>query len=154
MNAGEILGLVNLFFAGILTGEELVIRYGVRGPVASLPEGTSIRMRQALIRPLRIMVPAVFFSTLLSAAAVAVLDGFGPGFVLRCVALIALVVWLVVTLTGTVPINSAVMDWQPDAPPANWRSTMSRWERLDTVRTWAALAAFALLLAAMGAQPN
>lgn len=155
MSAGELLGLVNLFFAGILAGEELVIRYGVRGPVASLDQVPSIQIRQALIYSLRIVVPAIFFTTLLSAAAVTVLDGFDPGFVMRCGALVALLVWIGFTLPGTAPINSAALEWQPDAPPANWRAMVRRWERFDTVRTWAALAAFVLLLAAMGgAQPS
>jgi len=33
------------------------------------------------------------------------------------------------------------------APPEGWRSMINRWERLDTARTWAAIAAFSLFLA-------
>jgi len=58
---------------------------------------------------------------------------------------------VVFTLAGTAPINSTAMEWQPDAPPANWRSMVSRWELFDTVRTWAAIA-FALLLIATAVQ--
>lgn len=36
MNAGTIVGLVNLLCVGILAGEEFTIRYGVRAPLASL----------------------------------------------------------------------------------------------------------------------
>ena len=39
MNAEDVLGLVSVFFAGLLAGEEFVIRCGVRGPLASLPAG-------------------------------------------------------------------------------------------------------------------
>jgi uncharacterized membrane protein len=154
MSAGGVLGIVNLFFAGILAGEELVIRYGVRGPVARLDQVPSIQLRQAIIYSLRVKVPVIFFSTLLSAVTATVLDGFGPGFVLRCAALVALLVWLGFTLPGTAPINAAALEWKPDAPPPNWRAMVSRWERFDTVRTWAALTAFVLMLAAMAAQPT
>ena len=66
MNGAEILGLVNLFFAGLLAGEEFVVRFGVRGPVASLDVEPQIRLRRALIRRLMIVVPIIFFATLLS----------------------------------------------------------------------------------------
>jgi uncharacterized membrane protein len=154
MNAAEVVGMVSLYLAGILAGEEFVIRFGVRGPVASLDEELSIRLRQALIYSLRVMVPVIFFSTLLSAVAVTVLDGFGPALAFRCAALVALLVWLVATLAGTAPINSAVLEWEPNAPPSKWRAMESRWERLDTMRTFAALAAFALMLAGLAMRPS
>jgi hypothetical protein len=56
----EVLGFVNLFCAGVLAGEEVVICYGVRGPVASLDPQPGILLRQALIRRLRVLVPAIF----------------------------------------------------------------------------------------------
>jgi uncharacterized membrane protein len=153
MSPGEILGFFNLFCAGILAGEEFVIRFGVRAPVAGLDEQPQIRLRQALIRSLRILVPAVFVPTVLSGGAVAALSGLGSGLAFRCAATLALFTWLFVTLRGTVPINKATLDWEPSAPPANWRAMVIRWERLDTIRAWAAMAAFALFLVAMAMRP-
>ena len=54
-----------------------------------------------------------------------------------------------VTLGGTVPINAAALEWDASAPPVTWRVQVDRWERLNTVRTWAAVVAFALLLAGL-----
>jgi uncharacterized membrane protein len=152
MSAVEVLGFVNLFWAGLLAGEEFVIRFGVRAPVASLDERAHIQLRQALIRRLRVVVPAIFGITVLTAVAATVLGGFGLGFGLRSAGGVALLTWLLVTLLGTVPINQAVLAWEPSVPPKNWRAQVSRWERLDTVRCWAALAAFALFLTAMARQ--
>ncbi|HSS94196.1 MAG TPA: DUF1772 domain-containing protein [Candidatus Dormibacteraeota bacterium] len=149
MNAAEILGFANLFLAGILAGEEFVIRFGVRGPIASLDQEPHIRVRQAVIRSLRVVVPTIYFATLLSGIAVIIPGGFGLAFGFRLAAILALLVWILVTLGGTVPINSAALGWDPTAPPANWRTMVSRWERLDTVRAWAAMLAFALLVIAM-----
>ena len=39
MTAGNLVGMVSVFFAGLLAGEEFVIRYGVRGPLAALRTG-------------------------------------------------------------------------------------------------------------------
>jgi len=143
------LGFASVFSAGLLAGEEVAIRYGVRAPVASLVDRDHIQMRQALIRRLRVLVPIVFTSAILSGAAVTALGSAGPAFALRCAGLAALIVFISITLKGTVPINQAALTWDPAAPPQNWRRLVRRWERLDTARTWAALAAFNLFLAAL-----
>jgi hypothetical protein len=51
-----------------------------------------------------------------------------------------------------VPINKGALQWPPDAPPANWRALIRRWERLDVIRSSAAVLAFACLLMAAAAQ--
>ena len=142
----ETLTFVNLLSAGLLAGEEFVIRFGVRAPLASLAPLASIQFRQALIRRLRVVVPILFGVTVLSAATVTLLAG--PGFGFRCAALVALFAFITVTLAGTVPINKAVLAWEASAPPVGWAAIVRRWEQLDTVRTFAALASFGLLLAA------
>ena len=142
-----VLEFVNLFCAGILAGIEFVVRYGIRGSIATLDEQPQIRLRQALIRRLRVAVPVVFASTALSAVAVTVLAGTG----FRYAGLLAVLGWTLVTFVGTVPINKATLTWQPAAPPANWRALVRRWERLDTARWWAAALAFALFLTAAAA---
>jgi hypothetical protein len=63
-----------------------------------------------------------------------------------------LVAFIGITLTGTVPINAAILEWAATAPPANWRALVRRWEQLDTARSWAAIAAFALFLTALALQ--
>jgi hypothetical protein len=63
--------------------------------------------------------------------------------------LLAVLVWSVTTFLGTVPINKAMLTWWPDDPPKDWRAVVSRWERLDTVRFWAAVTAFAFFLTAV-----
>lgn len=140
---------VNLFFAGVLAGVELVVRYGLRGPIESLDDATHIRLRQALVLVLRILVPALFFPALGTGIAAAVLgdDGFSA-LALRCGGILALVIWLAVTFGGTVPINSAALTWQPESPPDGWRALIDRWERLAAVRTWMALLASVCFLAA------
>jgi len=81
MNPATVLDFVNLFFAGILAGALFVIDYGVgRAVAAVLDEQSQIQVRQALIRSLRVLVPAIFVPTILSGVAITVLDGFDPGF--------------------------------------------------------------------------
>ncbi|MGF7181840.1 anthrone oxygenase family protein [Tunturiibacter psychrotolerans] len=71
-----------------------------------------------------------------------------PGLVFRCAGLFALLVFISITLGGTVPINQAALTWNAAEPPEGWQAMINRWERLDTARTWAAIAAFLFFLAA------
>jgi uncharacterized membrane protein len=149
MIVSEVLVFINLFLGGILEGEEVVVYYGVRLPLASLDERPQTLMRQALIRRLRVLVPAIFLPTALSGVAATFLGGLGPGFVFRCAGVLALVAWGSVTIPGTVPINSAILNWDPSALPKDWRELVSRWERFASVRPWAAMTALALFLVAV-----
>jgi hypothetical protein len=140
---------LNLFFAGVLAGEELIICYGVRTVVAVLDQQPQIELRHALIRKLRSLVPAIFILTALSGLATMSLDGIGTRFILRCLAALGLLIWVVITLFGTVPINKDALTWRPDAPPNHWRGLVSRWERFDIARCWAAVISFAFSVAAV-----
>jgi hypothetical protein len=145
-----IIEFLNLFFAGVLAGEELVICYGVRAVVAVLEQQQQIQLRHALIRKLRTLVPATFVLAALSELAAMSLDGARAGFRLQCLAALGLLVWVVATLFGTVPINKNTLAWRPDASPNHWRVLVGRWERFDTARCWAAVISFAFLIAAVG----
>lgn len=134
---------ISLFLTGLLAGEELVVRYGVRDPLGALDPVAQLHLRQALIRRLRVLVPAIMLPAVVTSIAAAVMQP-AP---LRWAALGALGLFLVVTLGGTVPINQAVLTWSHHTLPDGWREVVRRWERLDTVRCWAALTAFACQLA-------
>jgi uncharacterized membrane protein len=146
VTTGDIVGLVSVFFAGLLAGEEFIVRFGVRGPLAELDDRPHILMRQGLIRTLRVLVPCLFFAALTTAVASTVIDGIDSAFALRCVGIGALLCWIAVTLGGTVPINAAALEWDASNPPENWRTQVDRWERLNTVRAGMAVIAFGFLL--------
>src|SRR5271155_5653734 len=107
-----IVEFLSLFFGGVLAGEELVICYGVRTVVGVLDQRPQIQLRHALIRKLRALVPASFILTALFGLAVMSLDGTGASFRLRCLAALGLLIWVVTTLLGSVPINKDTLTWR------------------------------------------
>jgi len=135
-----------LFLAGLLAGEELAICYGIRPALRRFEAPLQIPLRQGLIRRLRVLVPILIF-TALAAGLFAWHAAPSP---LRLAGPAALIALIAVTLGGTVPINKAALAWNPAAPPPDWQAKVRRWERLDIIRCWLALAAFALVLAATG----
>lgn len=64
-----------------------------------------------------------------------------------------MMLFLLLSFLGTVPINIEVNDWRVDAPPAGWKAVVHRWARIDVLRSTAATAAFlfAVLAAAQDA---
>jgi uncharacterized membrane protein len=147
-----ILAFVNLFFAGMLAGMEFVIHYGVSTSTETLEEQAQLQFRQALVLRLRWLVPAFFLPTALTGIAITVLDGLDgvdPSFWFRCAAVLAILIWITIRVVGTVPINSATLTWQPDAPPKDWKARVNHAERFHIVGTWAAVVAFASFLVAV-----
>ena len=149
VNLVTLLDFVNLFFAGMLAGIEFVIHYGLRGPSEILDDHSQLQLRQALVMRLRVLVPAFFAPTALLGIALTVLSGGIPGFWFRCAAVLAVCIWILITVVGTVPIKSATADWQLSAPPKNWKELVNRAERFHIVGVWAAVLAFALFLTAV-----
>jgi hypothetical protein len=149
MNSATVLDFVTLFFAGMLAGIEFVIHYGLRGPSEILDDHAQLQLRQALVMRLRVLVPAFFASTAVFGIVLTLLNGGSPGFVFRCAAVLALCLWIVIRVVGTVPINSATAEWQLSAPPKNWKALVNRAERFHSVGVWAAVLAFAFFLTAV-----
>src|SRR5690242_21391659 len=149
MNFMTTLDLANVFFTGMLAGIEFVIHYGVREPAEQLPDHAQLQLRKALVIKLRVLVPAFFAPAALLGIGLTFLNTTAPGFVMRCLAVVALVIWIVIRVIGTVPINSATVDWQLDAPPQDWKAQVTYAERFHIVGVWAAVLTFACFLTAV-----
>ena len=148
----QMVEVLSVFFAGMLAGEEFVVRYGVHPALRCLEERVQIRARQSLIRRLRVLVPVIFALTAVTGVVALILGGSAAGAGFRWAGVVALLGWVAVTVVGTVPINKGALDWRPEAPPANWRMLVERWERLDVVRASAAILSFVFVLTAMATQ--
>ena len=149
MNLAILLEFTNLFVAGILAGIEIVIHYGVRRPAEVLDEASQIQLRQALVLKLRILVPSFFLPTAVSGIAIAIVDGGAPGLWFRCAGVAGVLIWVLIRVVGTVPINSATLTWKPSAPPRNWKTLVDNAERFHIVGVWAVILAFASFLTAV-----
>src|SRR5712692_1860238 len=99
MNPATVVNLVAVFCAGILAGALFVIDYGV-GPAvdAVLDEQAHIKLRQALIQALRVLVPAIFIPTILLGVVITVVDGVDPGFGYRLAGLLVVLASFGLTL--------------------------------------------------------
>ncbi len=152
MNALLILNFVNLFFAGLLAGIEFVVHYGFRAPAEVLDARAQLQLRQAMVLRMRVLVPAFFFPTALTGLAVTVLNGGTPGFWFRVVGMLAMFLWIMLRVVGTVSINSDTLTWQLDAPPKNWKARIDNAERYHNIGVYAVILNFVLFLIAVALQ--
>ncbi len=149
MNLTIFLDFVNVFFAGLLAGIETVIHYSVSTSAEVLDERSQLQLRQALVMKLRVLVPAIFVPTAVTGIVVTILDGAAPGLWFRVLGVLTLLIWILIRIVGTVPINSATMDWSLDAPPKNWQALVKHAERFHIVGVWSVIMTFALFLTAV-----
>ncbi|MFJ7288663.1 anthrone oxygenase family protein [Curtobacterium sp. NPDC098951] len=140
----NVIVVVQLVLVGLLAGEEFVVRWGVQPAVATLPDDAHLRTRIALVKSLKVVVPILMVPAVLATVAVLVVAGAGDGLGWRVAAAVALGVFVLASFLGTVPINIGVNDWDPLDPPADWKRVVVRWERIDVLRSSAAIAAFVL----------
>jgi hypothetical protein len=110
--------------------------------MATLPVEAHLAVRQALIRPLRILMPPLMVTAGGSAGLVALLQHRTGAFLPSCLSLVCAVVPIAVSGFGNGPLMMQVLSWSPDTPPADWRVVVDRWEQLDTLRRTAAVGAF------------
>jgi uncharacterized membrane protein len=61
---------------------------------------------------------------------------------------LALILWagvIIATLVYNAPVNALAVEWNPEAPAANWEELRDQWHRGQTIRTPLAIAAFAAI---------
>ena len=144
---------LGVFWAGILAGEEFIVRYGVQPALNALEDRAHLLSRMALVRKLMIVVPSIMAPTVIVALIVVFSGGTGAGLIFRMLGVAALVAFLLFSFLGTVPINIAVNDtWDADNPPADWKQLVKRWVFIDTFRSTAAILAFAFFVIAVAVE--
>jgi len=132
---------------GLLAGVNLGSAFARRG--TDLLSGDAwISMHQAEDAVFRRIMPPFLLSTIALSVVAAILASHLMRW-LFAVSTLLVMFDLVVTVTRLVPINRAIANWLPSAPPADWRQVRRDWSRLHTVRTWPVLVAALLATVAL-----
>lgn len=92
-----------------------------------------------------LLVPAILGSIALT---LAVFRRHGSSRWLPLTAVILLLATLVISVSISVPINTAQASWSVVAPPADWSAVRDRWQLAHVARTTTSVLAFVLLTAA------
>ncbi|MGW1662720.1 anthrone oxygenase family protein [Streptomyces microflavus] len=135
---------------GVMVGVEFSVAFFVNPILDGLPGDNGLRGRTHGARLLGAVMPFWYIGSLVLVAvwAVAGWHHHGAGLVVIAAALLILSVAMSVLLL--VPLNNRVKTWTADGLPADWKQQMNRWDRFHYVRVAVIIAAFALLVGALG----
>jgi hypothetical protein len=138
---------VGLFCLALVSGigVEITLNNSV---LRALPAAAFVPLHQGRERThARLMPPLVMLALITTLGAALGWRASHPQLYLALASGLAVLVVLVVTLVVEVPINHRIQRWRPDAPPGDWIALRERWMHSNDIRTVAAVAALALLLA-------
>ena len=145
--SATIIRFVDLLLVALLVGTIFGIWIGFNP--AGLSPATYVEQQQHAIRALNTFMPLLGALCIVLTIALAVLTKKDrrTRYLLIATAL-CLLLAAVVTRFANQPINSIVMTWTPQAPPANWMELRDQWWQWHIVRTVAGIAALCLLISA------
>ncbi len=141
------------FLTLVLTGFTACAEFGsyafVHPITRRLPQREFIAVEQGLLTSFGRVMPILMPLTLTVAItfAISVWDEGGPVRGLATAAAVSLAAAVISTVIFNVPINLATGKWDPDDPPADWKTTRSRWELFQGIRSWLLLVGFVLICA-------
>ena len=133
--------------AGLVAGTIVGIWLGYNPE--KLSAFTYIEQQQNTINALNTLMPVLGLITIVLTITSAYLQRENRAiFSTLLVAAVLLVVSGLITRFGNQPINSIVLTWNKEAPPADWAAFRDQWWFLHQMRTLSALLAFCLIAAA------
>ncbi len=142
----DVLGLFTLVTVGFTACAEFGSYAFVHPVIRRLPTVHHLTVEQGLLRTFgRVMPPLMTLSVVLTSVYAPHSGGEGGPSLWRWLAAAAVSAALVATIIFNVPINLATGRWDPDNPPADWKSTRNHWEFFQGLRSWLLLAGFVLL---------
>ena len=139
--------LLALVCTGLVAGIFLGHRAGLSHAGPRLTPATFIQVQQLIHDVYAKMMPPLVLGAVTSSTVWTIFLRHGPthpAFWLVALASLALVVAAALTRAVNIPINTRLMTWNVDAPPANFRDLWRPWERVHSLRTVLAIAAFML----------
>jgi len=118
----------------------------------SMQAVTYIESRQLLDKNLQSSLSLVYYLALASSIALTafcVINPSGILFVCSVVSLVSLIIDVVLTLRGNVPLNKIINTWTASNYPADWKEYRSKWFSVYTFRQVANIIGFISLLAGL-----
>jgi hypothetical protein len=137
-----------ILYAGLIS-QSLFYILAMSNVTKRLPANAYIQTRKLLDQNLRLSLPFVYYSCLLASIALMAFSVTNPSgilFISSIVSLVAIVVDVVLTLKGNVPVNSIINTWTESSYPENWTHYRSKWLSIYKIRQTVNIFGFVALL--------
>lgn len=148
MNIKITLFITMMLYAAVVS-QSLFYMMAMSRVLKSMQPATYIESRQLLDKSLQVSLRTVYYLALAASFALmcfCVVNPTGLLFICSVIAWLALVVDVVLSMKGNVPVNRAINSWSAQQYPDNWQQFRARWFAIYRVRQVAQIAGFVSLL--------
>jgi uncharacterized membrane protein len=148
------LAILVLFLAGITAGSEAGSYFFLRPAKSKLPPQQFIELEKYIQDSFGKIMPILMIVTTIAVACLLLILWPEEDLVklLSVFGLLGYVVANGVTIAYMLPINNQTARWDTKSLPSGWRDVRDKWERIQGIRTWSMMLAFAFLCAAVTIQ--
>ena len=136
----------NLVLAGMLAGNEFGTWAAVHPSLGKLRPPERIRAEQEVTKRFATIMPLWVGSTIISCLATLVVSRGSAGFRNTLLGTACLVGMLASTRLGNVPINSRILEIDPEKEQEEFAALRERWDQLHTLRVVLNLAGLGFLI--------
>jgi len=143
---------ITLLLYAFVTAQSFFYILAMSRTAKSMQPVTYIESRQLLDKNLQVTLKFVYYLTLISSIALTsfcVINPSGILFICSVISLILLIIDIVLSLKGNVPLNKIINSWSASDYPATWKDYRSKWFAIYNVRQAANITGFISLLAGL-----
>lgn len=140
---------ISILLSALVTGVFWGTWLGLSRSMSSLTPETFLTVGHTMIGNLGTIMAILVPAALLAVAVVLYLlyrDRSTRAFYLTLAGFVLFIIALLITLIVEVPIDNHIAAWTATTLPDNWQELRDRWDLFHTIRSWASVFGFALLL--------
>jgi len=145
----KILMLINLLVYSVIVGQAYMYIIALGNVQLSMDAPAYIQLRQLTDRNFMAKYKYVVYTSLVSSVLLCIFTAAHPTgflFISAAVALLALIIDVLLTLKGNMPINKRINTWTTENYPGNWEMYRTKWLHTFSLRQVANIIGFASLL--------
>jgi len=145
----NIIIFINLLAYSLIVSQSFSYIIALDNVQRNLHVNSYIELRKLLDRNFRKKYTYVVYLSLLSSALLTTLTSMNPSallFISSAIALAALIIDVLLTLKGNMPINNLINTWTADDYPANWETYRTKWLSIFRIRQVVNIIGFLSLL--------
>ena len=126
----KVVMLINLLAYSFIVSQSFSYIIALRNVQRNMQPESYIEMRKLLDKNYQVKFRIVIYVTLLTCSVLTLLSSMhltGLLFITSAIALAGLIIEIVLTLKGNVPINKVINTWTAESYPLNWQEYRTKW---------------------------
>jgi hypothetical protein len=126
----KIINLIAILTYSIIVSQAIMYILSLRTMQMNLQANSYTEVRQLIDASMRYGFKYAIYAALLANVVLAIINIKTPtslAFITAAIALMALVIDIILTLKGNLPINDIINGWSIDHVPSNWAEVRSKW---------------------------